>query len=197
MPGKGCLLQESGGPLQAWGHVTPGGLLCALAEPCSEELHQSTPADPGLCSPLFLPPSGGGSAMPGFIWRPPPPPRCIASALSVHCQSCRRPVPGGRQVCSADLLLGNSQDFLRTGAVGRGAGGPGLSGTASALCHRSSPGTAPAALGFPGPQGPLSQLHRSAGTCPAVRWPPDSSCGSFPAAWFLPPQSLPFPNPSP
>lgn len=27
----------------------------------------------------------------------------------------------------------------------------------------------------------LSQLHRSAGTCPAVRWPPDPSCASFPS----------------
>ena len=102
------------------------------------------PADPTFCSPLSLPPSGGARPCQGLIWRPLPPALCTATAL-----------PGGRQACSADLLLGSSQDFPRTGAVGRGAGGPGLSCTASALCHRPSPGAAPATRGLPGPQGPL------------------------------------------
>lgn len=112
-------------------------------------------------------------------------------------------VQGHRPVCSLSELLppgarrkaglqcrpasGELPGLPEDRGCGARGGGPGLSRTASALCHRPSPGAAPATRGFPGPQGPLPAALR-AGTCSAARWPLGSSWGSFP-----PPQSLPFP----
>lgn len=144
MPGKGCLLQVS--PWRS--ALCLNRALLRAASP--EHTSQSRFLQTFVSATIW-----GGSAVPGTHLETP-------ASGSVHghrpaCPLSELLPPGARRKAGLQCrpASGELPGLPEDRDCGARGGGPGLSRTASALCHRPSPGAAPATRGFPGSQGPL------------------------------------------